>query len=129
MKKEKFHLEFLFERVTQPSLWRQLTSITGLSEWFADRVEIDEEGLYHFSWGKESHETARVLEMRDGESIRFRWAKELDPDAFFQFTIHNSELTGDRTLEITDYSYPDELDDMENLWNNQVEQLRSSLGV
>ncbi len=42
MPKEKFHIEFLMGNATQSSLWRMVSQIDGLSEWFADEVSMDE---------------------------------------------------------------------------------------
>ena len=36
MKKEKFHIEYIFDKVSRRSLWNHLTTPPGLSAWFAD---------------------------------------------------------------------------------------------
>ena len=40
MKKEKFHIEYIFDKVSKRSLWNHVTSALGLSSWFADEVTI-----------------------------------------------------------------------------------------
>ena len=40
MKKEKFHIEYIFDKVSRRSLWNHLTTALGLSAWFADEVII-----------------------------------------------------------------------------------------
>ena len=49
MTKEKFHIEFVMGNATQTSLWRMISQPDGLSEWFADKVTMDEsEKIYTF---------------------------------------------------------------------------------
>lgn len=51
MPKEKFHIEFVMGSASQASLWRMISRVDGLSQWFADEVEVDdEENLYTFYW-------------------------------------------------------------------------------
>ena len=52
MRKEKFHIEYVFDKVSRKSLWNQLTTGMGLSSWFADEVKIKNEH-YVFCWNKE----------------------------------------------------------------------------
>ena len=53
MPKEKFHIEFLMGNANLSSLWRMVSQIDGLSEWFADEVTMDDtENIYTFKWGK-----------------------------------------------------------------------------
>ena len=53
MLQEKFHIEFLMRNASQNSLWRMISQIDGLSEWFADEVAMnDTESVYTFTWGK-----------------------------------------------------------------------------
>ena len=47
MKKEKFHIEYIFDKVSRRSLWNHLTTALGLSAWFADEVIIND-NLYTF---------------------------------------------------------------------------------
>ena len=53
MKKEKFHIEYIFDKVSRRSLWNHLTTALGLSAWFADEVIIND-NLYTFKWSKEA---------------------------------------------------------------------------
>ena len=42
--------------------------------------------------------------------------------------MNYNELTGDYVLEIIDFAYPDETDDMRELWESQVAKLRRTCG-
>ena len=127
MKKEKFHIEHIFDKVSQRSLWNHLTTPPGLSAWFADDVTIDD-SLYTFKWNK-VEERAQVVSMKPEVSVRYRWEDEEDESAYFEFIIHTIELTGATSLEITDFSEPSEKSDSISLWDTQVDELKRTLGI
>lgn len=127
MKKEKFHIEYIFDKVSRRSLWNHLTTPPGLSAWFADDVIISS-NIYLFKWNKEEQE-AEVVSMKPETSIRFRWADEEESNAYFEFLIHTIELTGATSLEITDFAEPGEKKDSISLWDTQVEELKRTLGI
>ena len=127
MKKEKFRIEYIFDKVSQRSLWNHLTTPPGLSAWFADDVTIDD-SLYTFKWNK-VEERAQVVSMKPEVSIRYRWEDEEDESAYFEFIIHTIELTGATSLEITDFSEPSEKSDSISLWDTQVDELKRTLGI
>lgn len=127
MKKEKFHIEYIFDKVSQRSLWNHLTTPPGLSAWFADDVIIDD-SLYTFKWDK-TEERALVISMKPETSIRYRWEDEEDESVYFEFIIHSIELTGGTALEITDFSEPADKSDSISLWDTQVEELKRTLGI
>ena len=127
MKKEKFHIEYIFDKVSRRSLWNHLTTPPGLSTWFADDVTIND-NMYVFKWNRDEQE-AEVLSVKPEISIRYRWADEEEDNAYFEFLIHTVELTGATALEITDFAEPDEKKDSINLWDSQVEELKRTLGI
>ena len=129
MEKEKFHIEFVMGNVSQNSLWRMISMPDGLSEWFADEVSFDEEkNQYLFRWSK-SEDIALVQFSKPMNAIRFRWLDEDEEMAYFEFALHKLELTGDMTLEITDFAEPDEKSDAITLWETQVDELKRRLGI
>ena len=127
MKKEKFHIEYIFDKVSRRSLWNHLTTPPGLSAWFADDVTIND-NMYVFKWNRDEQE-AEVLSVKPEISIRYRWADEEEDNAYFEFLIHTVELTGATALEKTDFAEPDEKKDSINLWDSQVEELKRTLGI
>ncbi|MCK5536826.1 MAG: SRPBCC domain-containing protein [Bacteroidales bacterium] len=129
MKKE-FKMEFVVN--TSPKLiYVRINSPSGLSEWFADDVNSSED-IYTFKWDG-SVQLARRIENKTNEFVRFTWLndkKEIEESGtFFEFRIQEEELTGDVSLMITDYSEEDELEENQNLWEQQISQLKQSLGL
>ena len=129
MAKEKFHIEFLMGNATQGSLWRMISQIDGLSEWFADEVTMDgSETVYKFIWGKSDNE-ALIVNKKNESCIRFRWLDEEDDEIYFEFLLRKLDLSGDMTLEITDFAEPDEKGDAIALWEFQVDEMKRRLGI
>ena len=129
MKKEKFHIEYVFDKVSNHSLWNHLTTALGLSLWFADEVII-QNNTYTFHW-KKSWEKAEIIAIKPEYRVRYRWLNDdiEDDGTYFEFIIHTIELTGSKSLEITDFATPDEKADAIALWDTQVEVLKRTLGI
>lgn len=123
--KIKYELEYTFN--TSPNfLYSRLSTPEGLSEWFADDVNL-KKGKYHFIWEGAEHE-ASVLQKKVNKFIRFHW-KDDDPEQYFEFRIRTEELTGDVALLITDFAEEDEKDDAIDLWDSQISELKHAIGL
>lgn len=128
MKKEEFHIEYTMNRVSRHCLWNLLTTVNGLSSWFAEKVTISPNNKYSFSWKKEE-QMASVIEMNPEQNIKFQWDNDKDSNSYFEFTIYQTELTGITTLEITDFALPSEKEDYIDLWDSQIATLKRKLGI
>ena len=129
MLKEKFHIEFVMGSATQASLWRMISQVDGLSEWFADEVTMnEEENVYTFFWGKSDNQ-AEILGSKPQQSIRFRWLDEEEENIYFEFQLHKLELSNEIALQITDFAEPDEKGDSIALWESQVDEMKRRLGI
>jgi uncharacterized protein YndB with AHSA1/START domain len=122
--KKKIEIEYIL--FTSPSvLFNHLSTPSGLSEWFADDVNVQGQ-IYSFVW-KGAEQKAEEVIRKENRLIRFHWIEE-DPDVYFEFKINNDELTGDTALIITDFCEPGDEKDTIDLWNRQVEILKHGLG-
>ena len=124
-KKKKITLEYPIN-CTVASLYAKLSTDEGLESWFADRVErIDDR--FTFYWHKIPQD-AELVARRENKYVRFRWSDEPDADEYFELRITPLELTGDVALSVTDFIEPDEYEDAVQLWENNIKNLRRSLG-
>ena len=124
--KIKFELEFPIH--ASPSmLYQYFGTPSGLSEWFADNVNSRGE-VYSFIWDG-SEEKAKVLQERPDEKIKFRWLEAEDTKEYFEFRIEVDEITKDVSLIITDFSEEDELEESKMFWENQIEELKHTIGA
>jgi uncharacterized protein YndB with AHSA1/START domain len=123
--KEKIVMEFLINSSPQV-LYDHISSPSGLSKWFADNVNINR-SKYTFFWDGDGNE-AELLKKVNGKYIRFKWLDSED-DEYFEMEVTKDDLTGDIALMVTDYADPEDIEETEMLWESQVQDLKSVLGV
>ena len=123
--KEKFELEYIIK--TSPSiLFARLSSPSGLSEWFADDVNLKGK-IYTFVWEGSEQQAEQVLR-KENKMVRYHWLDDEDDKAYFEFRINVDDLTGETALVIIDFAEADEKEDAMELWNQQVDELKHGLG-
>jgi len=127
MRKEKFEIEYTFKKGSLSILWNLISTPLGLSEWFADSVNSNE-NKYFFTW--QNHEqTANVLNIKNNLSICFQWEEDERTDFYFELKIVTMELSGDLALIVTDFAEPSEITDSKFFWDHLIEILRRRTGM
>lgn len=109
-------------------LYNMISTPSGMSEWFADNVNIKKD-VFTFIWDG-SEESAKMLGKKKGEFVKFQWMEDIEEGikSFFQIRIKIDELTNDVALIITDYAEEDEIDEAKLLWENQIAELKQVIG-
>jgi uncharacterized protein YndB with AHSA1/START domain len=123
-KNTKYQIDYVI-RSSPVILFEFIATPTGLSQWFADKVELEDNRCI-FEWNG-SEEVATVIDDAEDVFIRFRWDYQ-EKDEFFEFRVTKNEVTGDTILTITDFAQPNEIDDQRLLWDRQVKTLIQVLG-
>lgn len=117
--------------VTPKKLFPYLNTASGLEEWFAAKVSMDNQKLFHFVWDNEDH-YAKISAMRKDKYIKFEFLPENEEKrkdlAFFEFKVQESELTNTTFLKVTDYSEMDDEEELYELWQGLILDLRQVLG-
>ncbi len=125
--KIKYELEFPI-RTSTKVLYNMLSTPSGLSEWFADDVNIRGD-VYTFLWDG-SEEKATLLTKKNNEYIKFRWLDdEEDSKYYFEMRIQIDPLTKDVAVLVTDHAEEDEVDEAKDLWDSQLNELAHVLGA
>jgi len=125
IQKERFELEYIIK--TSPSiLYARLSSPSGLSEWFADDVNLKGK-IFTFVWDGSEQQAEQTLK-KENKMVRFHWLDDDDEKSFFEFRINVDDLTGETALLVVDHAEPDEKEDAIELWNQQVDELKHGLG-
>ena len=122
----KFELEYVVN-TTVKVLYPRLATPSGLSDWFADNVDLNGD-VFTFYW-EGSDQSARILFQRRDKAIRFRWLEDEGEDVYFEFKIRVDELTSEVALIITDFAEEDEVDEARDLWDKQMERFCHQLGI
>jgi uncharacterized protein YndB with AHSA1/START domain len=108
-------------------LFQYFGTASGLSEWFADNVNL-RGNVYTFIWDG-SEEKAEVLSKKSDSKIRFKWIESKGDDSYFEFRIQVDELTKDVSLMITDFAEEDEVEESKMFWENQIGELKHRIGA
>jgi len=107
-------------------LFEFLSTAVGLQEWFAEKVDQREKHFY-FTWNGAIDE-AEQTESFENNYVRYRW-DYYDDDEFFEFRIEQSLVTNETILRITDFADKADLDSSQQLWNQQVQNLKHRIGA
>ena len=122
----KYTLEFPINSSVN-ILYKRLSTPSGLAEWFADDIVIND-NIFTFFW-EGSEQDAKLLKLKTNQFIRFKWEDNDTKEDYFEFLIQIDELTSDVSLIITDFA-EDEQDQEEQsqLWEKQISNLKSAIG-
>jgi len=104
-----------------------ISTPSGLSDWFADNVNVRDE-IYTFFWDG-SEEKAKVLNKVRDQSIRFQWDYDEGEDVYFEFRIKIDSITREVALIVTDFPDPGDEESNRNLWESQLDDLKRVLGA
>ena len=132
MGKIKIHIEHELKSNSQGIIWPLISTAEGLSHWLADDVREDGNSLT-LTWGETwSHHEIRKATITGrvkNNYLRFRWDDEDDPEAYIELKMEKNDLTNDFILSITDYAEPGDEEQLEELWNDDLERLRTTTGL
>jgi uncharacterized protein YndB with AHSA1/START domain len=124
--KIKFEIEFPIH-ASPHMLYQYFGTPSGLSEWFADNVNSRGE-VFTFIWDG-AEEKAKVLQERPGEKIKFKWLEDEDPKSYFEFRLEIDAITKDVSLIVTDFAEEDEVEESKMFWENQIDELKHTIGA
>ena len=127
MEKVKFEIKVPIH-ASPNMLYQYISSPSNLQEWFADKVNSRGK-IYSFVWEGEE-ELAELVTKKAGERIRWKWVESQDDDSFFEIRIDVDALTKGVTLVVTDFADDaDEVEESKQLWENQIVELKHTIGA
>ena len=127
MDKVKFELEIPIH-ASPNMLYQYISSPSNLQEWFADKVNSRGK-IFVFTW-EGVEEKAELITKKTGDRIRFKWLESADDESFFEIKIQVDALTKDVSLIVTDFAEDeDEVEEAKNLWENQIDELKHTIGA
>jgi len=122
----KYSLEFPINSSVS-ILYKRLSSVSGLAEWFADDVIVKEK-TFTFFW-EGSEQEAKLLKLKTDHFIRFKWEENDTKEDYFEFLIQVDEMTSDVSLIITDFAIDEQdQDEQTSLWSKQISLLKMAIG-
>jgi len=127
MPKERFIGEYPIN-ASKKMLYPYLSSASGLAQWFADDVNIDEDKVYTFMWDGDENK-ARMVSSRTNSHVRFEFITEDEDEdpPYVEFKLDMNELTQEVFLRVTDYSEIDH-EEADELYESLIHDLKEIVG-
>lgn len=130
MVKNKFIADYQIN-ASKKIVFQYLSTASGLEEWFADNVRIDEDKNYIFNFDNEDH-YARLASLRSNAHVKFEFFDPENPDerdhSYIEFKLEENELTQSLFLKVIDYSNEYEEDELEAIWEGLIHKLKEIIG-
>ncbi len=131
MAKQKFVGEYPVN-ASRKMLFPYLSSATGLSQWFADDVNINniDKTLIFIIDGEER--VAVIDSFKNNRFVKFRFLnddeKPNDNDTL-EFRLEINELTQSVFIRVEEYTDTDDLEESYQIWENLLAQLKEIIGA
>lgn len=125
---KKFTADFEIN-ASKKMLYPYISTASGLSQWFADDVNINEDKEYNFIYDDEDH-PARMVGHRLHQYVKFEFPDEGEEDdpSYIEIHLDENEITQSMYLKVVDYSdYEDDQEQYE-LWEELVNNLKEIVG-
>lgn len=126
MSKFKFVGEYEV-RASKKMLYPYLSTASGLAQWFADDVNINEDKVFTVIWDGEENK-ARMVSHRTNSQVKFEFISDDEEPSYVEFKIDMNELTQSVFIRVTDYSDMDDEKELEELWESLMTNLREIVG-
>jgi len=130
MAKKKLQTEVEIN-ASKKMLYPYIFSASGLSQWIADDVTVNEDKIYNFIWDNEDHK-ARMITHRVNNSVKFEYLPETEEDeddpSSIELKLEVNELTQTVFIHIIEYTDFDDEEEWVDLWDSMVNALKEIVG-
>ena len=112
-------------------VYAYLSTASGLQEWFADVVRINEDKNFIFNFDQEDH-FAKQTTLKANLHIRWDFFDPKSPsngkESFIEFKLDETDLTHSLFLKVIDQSGFYDLDELEAIWDGLISKLKQIIG-
>ena len=130
MEKTKFAHEYEIN-ASKKMLYPYFTTASGLAQWFADDVNLDEDNIFNFIWEGEDHK-AKLVSHRTNSFARFIFLEpdktEGDDPDWVEFKIELNEMTQTTFIRIQEYNDFDDKEEQAEVWEGLLHTLKETVG-
>ena len=124
MARKQINLEYIF-RASPAIVYAFVTTPECLVRWYCDDVDIVSD-IYTFFWSNNA-ETAYMIDDIEEERVRYKW-KNAAENEYLEFRIYKADITNETILEVTDFCDEDEEDEIRDLWNTLMVEMKKETG-
>ncbi len=126
MPKEKFVGEYPIN-ASKKMLYPYFSTASGLAQWFADDVNINEDKVFTFLWDGDENK-ARMISSRTNSLVKFEFIDDEDEDPpYVEFKLDMNELTQEVFIRVTDYNDMD-AEETNELYESLIHDLKEIVG-
>ncbi len=130
MVKNKFVADYQIN-ASRKIVFQYLSTASGLEEWFAEEVRIDEDKNYIFHFDGEDH-FAKLAVLRSNSHVKFDFFDPKNPvssdQSYIEFKLEENELTQSLFLKVIDYSNDYQEDELSAIWESMIAKLKEIIG-
>ncbi|EON77943.1 hypothetical protein ADIS_1482 [Lunatimonas lonarensis] len=132
MAKNKFVSDYQIN-TSKKVIYPYLSTASGLSQWFADDVIINEDKAYNFIYDGEDH-FARPTIMRINHHVKFEFFDPSDEEggdddpSYIEFRLDENELTQTFYLRVIDYGDTYDQQEQQDIWEGLISSLKEIIG-
>jgi len=130
MSKIKFVAEFEIN-ASPKMIYPFLSTAVGLKEWFAEDVNMNEDRSFGFMWDGVQNNAMKTAQ-KTNQMIKFEFVSSDKEDkkdvSYLDLKLEENELTQTSFLKVTDYSEAQDTKELQELWDNLIDNLRGALG-
>lgn len=131
MKPEPFSKEYEL-RASARRVFESISTEQGLTDWFAEKVKLEERNVFGFFWDTQAYHVKQVL-FKNNKYVKYRlyegaYGTGASNAGDLEFFINTNDLTLGTFLKIIDSTGGDDPDDLEEFWDDKVGSLRHIIG-
>ncbi len=122
----QYTAEFEF-KASRKMLFPYIHTPSGLAQWFADDVTVNEDKLYTFSWDGEQMQ-AQLASRRLNKFVKFEFIDASASSPTIEMLLDENDLTGTVFLNVRDSVTADDEEEFRTIWNQMADSLREIVG-
>ena len=130
MTRNTFRAEFEIH-ASKKMLFPYIYTASGLAQWMADDVTVNEDKIFNFKWEGEDHK-AKMVAHRVNSYVRFEFLPENDEEIedprYIELRLEMNELTQMVFIAVVDYNDLDDDEELQYLWENLIDNLKEIVG-
>jgi len=130
MTRNTFRAEFEIH-ASKKMLFPYIYTASGLAQWMADDVTVNEDKIFNFKWEGEDHK-AKMVAHRVNSYVRFEFLPENDEEIedprYIELRLEMNELTQMVFIAVVDYNDLDDDEELQDLWENLIDNLKEIVG-
>lgn len=130
MTRNTFRAEFEIH-ASKKMLFPYIYTASGLAQWMADDVTVNEDKVFNFKWEGEDHK-AKMVAHRINSYVKFEFLpdneEEIDDPKYIELRLEMNELTQMVFIAVTDYNDINDDEELQDLWENLIYNLKEIVG-